>query len=374
MTQERLKSLDALRAIAALLVFVYHLEELGLAPWTPFLHWGWVGVDLFFLLSGFFIGLNVLGARDWSFFSFMFRRFKRIAPAYYVSILLIVCLGQGYFIVSEHGWKHIAAHLLFLHSYSSGTHGSINGVYWSLGVEFSFYVLMALLAPLLRQPRHFWWLMLAALPLAWGWRYGVTVLSDMEPVFKFIWSTQVIGMLDEFALGVVLAWLYRNGRLTWLINTPKVAPVLLCAGVGLVTWFVLNLNSVDYWNHAFSSVFSRTLLTLGFAFLLLMFIVLEQYAWFVKLSVRSGLQFVGLVSYSFYIYHMPVMLSMKSNLASSDIGGTGMVLVCAGLTLLLASVSYYLVEQRFFSASGAAGKKAVAEGEPNAANVRLSQA
>ena len=120
----RLKSLDALRAIAALLVFFYHLEELSLAPWTPFLSWGWIGVDLFFLLSGFFIGLNVLGSRNWSFSSFIFRRFKRIAPAYYFSILVIVCLSAGYFVVSLNGWQHIAAHLLFLHSYSSGTHGS----------------------------------------------------------------------------------------------------------------------------------------------------------------------------------------------------------------------------------------------------------
>lgn len=349
--KERLHSLDALRAMAALLVFFYHLEELDLAPWTPFLHWGWIGVDLFFLLSGFFIGLNVLGARNWSFVSFMVRRFKRIAPAYYVSILLLVCLGSGYFIMTTNGWQHIVAHLLFVHSYFSGTHGSINGVYWSLGVEFSFYILMGLSALWLRQSRYFWWLMLLAVVSAWAWRYLVITNQELEPIFKFIWSTQVFGMLDEFAVGVILAWLYCNNKLLWLIARPWLAPVLLVVSVSIISWFVHNLTMVDYWNQVFSGVFSRSILTLGFALLLLVFVMLEQFTWFVRLCVYSGLQFIGLISYSLYIYHLPLMRAMQDSFSSSNIGSVGILVVCCVLTLLLASASYYLIEQRFFSAS-----------------------
>lgn len=160
-------------------------------------------------------------------------------------------------------------------------------------------------------------------------------------------------MLDEFAIGVMLAWLYRNNKLTCLVANPWLAPVLLVVSVGIIGWFVHNLTMVDYWNQVFSGVFSRSILTLGFALLLLVFVMLEQFTWFVRICMYSGLQFVGLISYSLYIYHLPIMRVMQDSLAVANIGPMGLLLVCCTLTLLLACASYYLIEQRFFSSSSA---------------------
>lgn len=62
---QRLESFDALRAVAALLVVLYHQTEIGGAPFGQIMKQGWIGVDLFFVLSGFFIGLSIFKTKEW---------------------------------------------------------------------------------------------------------------------------------------------------------------------------------------------------------------------------------------------------------------------------------------------------------------------
>ena len=132
-------NVNFLRAAAALLVLVYHVVELG--PWPAFptdgvfllFRVGWVGVDLFFVISGFVIGLSAIrlyrdGDRYYR-WTFMRRRLARIVPLYLVTCIAFLVLVRPPFL--QLSWEKIAvqigSHLLFLHNLHPWLHGAING-------------------------------------------------------------------------------------------------------------------------------------------------------------------------------------------------------------------------------------------------------
>ncbi|MFM5412251.1 acyltransferase family protein [Aeromonas veronii] len=341
----RLESLDVLRGVAALLVLFYHMEELSVAAWPHIFYWGWVGVDLFFVLSGFFICLCVIRPREWKVIDFLKRRFLRIAPPYYVSMLLTIAFSSFYFITTSNGIAHTVVHLLFIHSYLEQTHGSINGAYWSLGVEFSFYIFMAVTACFLHSIRKRYILLSCMLVAAWLWRYTIYIYFNGQPMQQFIWSTQVIGMLDEFAIGCLVAFLYADYLVQEKHPKNYIAFGLIVTGFTLIAVFVKNLDDT-FWREISSMVFARTYLALGFGMIIFAFIMLERNKWFVSLCQWSGLSFIGMISFSIYLYHMPIInaANQVKDMSSSPILLSISILV---MVLLMGIFSFHFIERRF---------------------------
>ncbi|WP_279487298.1 acyltransferase family protein [Aeromonas veronii] len=311
-----------------------------------FFSWGWIGVDLFFVLSGFFISLSVIVPSSWSFLNFIKRRFLRIAPPYYVSMIIIMAISGMYFLTTSNGLYHSLSHFLFLHSYSPQTHGSINGAYWSLGVEFSFYILIGLSAAILRQKKRAGYILIGAVIFSWLWRTGCFLYIENDAMQRFIWSTQVFGMLDEFAIGVSIALIYTHVEMSKLFRHVWLPFVLLFAGLGMVIAYVLHAVSVNYWFDYSTMVFSRTFLALGFGMIILSFIGLEKYDLFIKACRWSGLCFVGTISFSIYLYHLPIIqatVNVKDSVGSINAISLSVIF----MTMLVAWGSYIFVESRF---------------------------
>ena len=162
-----IKSLDGLRAIAIGLVLFRHaihpfrdaakpsLLFLGYDWMIPMAN-GWMGVDLFFVLSGFLVthhllkrsGKTITGPDVWD---YLVRRFLRIVPAYYAVVCLIVLgLIPGYSVPSEGLSLQLVRHLLFLQDYYPS---QLMASFWSLGVEEKFYFAIPFLVmPLMKLP------------------------------------------------------------------------------------------------------------------------------------------------------------------------------------------------------------------------------
>lgn len=349
---KRIESLDALRAVAALSVFFYHIRELANARLGDFLWFGWIGVDLFFVLSGFFIGIAVMAPQEWKPRSFLQRRIRRIVPAFYVSLFVIIFLINSYILVQSAGWEVLLHHLLMVHTLFKDSSGAINGVYWTLGVEFYFYLLMLLSAPLLRSKWR--WLLLSIwFVVCYGWRFWVIRYGPDNAFDRFFIASQLPGMLDLFAIGIVLAWVAT--RRNWLerasLHYRWAAPLFLIAGSALFTLCLLQLETFSgfFWFHNYAVIGWRTLLGLSFALLIIALILLNESGIFRTGLKVTGIAYLGKISYSIYLYHIPIIVSLhRAEVPGFPTTNWKMAFMMGVMTLLVAMVSYHLVEEPFY--------------------------
>jgi peptidoglycan/LPS O-acetylase OafA/YrhL len=348
---------DLLRALAALLVVIYHLEALGSLAlrgdvfWTIPFRYGWVGVDLFLVISGFVIMLSAARAyerapQDFK-WPFMQRRLRRLLPLYVLTCLIFLFLVRPEVLLRpiEQLLPVLLSHALFLQNLSHHTHGVINGVTWSLALEMQFYLALVFTVG--------FWLRLGAVRtvlvlvgLAWAWRYGTTffwVPGVAVPHLQVIYTTQLPGTLDAFGMGMALA-LYvhqAKGSLPALLRPQAANSLAWCvvAGVLLSVAAALLLRQA-YWSHTGMVVFWRTLLALGFAAALAAALTcpLPSGGW------MRPMHYLGEISYGIYLWHFLVLLSL---LQMSPLRGTSLLWAVLLGTLALAATSWHLMEKHW---------------------------
>jgi peptidoglycan/LPS O-acetylase OafA/YrhL len=358
--------IDVLRGFAAVSVVVYHVIEHF--RWTEFpvagpLVWfrmGWMGVDLFFVTSGFVIALSAFGMIDrmgsGGFHrSFATRRLRRIVPLHYLTCLVFLVMVTPALLVSGNIGTNIIAHVLFMHNLNTDWAGAINGPNWSVAVEMQFYLLILLLAPVLRNCP--WWvILLVALPVAWGWRYWALQTFPIEPSlgpYRLFWaSTQLPGTLDQFAMGVILARFMRaGGPDRYFIGNPRTRALCLVAVAALMVALMLALYwpRSTFWDYPLMVLFWRTFAAATFAVVLLAACALG-FRWMV--TITAPLRYIGTISYGIYLWHLPVLLSVQQ-IDGMD-GGSALAYV-AVLTFVFAVASWHFFEKPLMTPSQVLG-------------------
>ncbi|MBN5273128.1 acyltransferase [Serratia marcescens] len=350
-------SIDILRGFAAVSVVVYHVIEHF--NWTSFptnwpwlwFRFGWMGVDMFFVISGFVIAMSAFNQLDRSgkdkfFVPFMKRRLNRIIPLHYLTLVVFVVFISPY-LIFNHFAINLASHLLFIHNFSYDLHGAINGSNWSLGVEMQFYILIALTAHWLKHVK--WWvLLLCSLGISYAWRLAAVYLVDIQQplgIFKlFVSATQLPGMLDEFAVGILLARLLTSQFGHRLVSNRKYSTVsLMCAAVALTTGAMcIYLKYASFWNYPLMVIFFRTLLAAAFGMIVLTLCSLKITPLLKR--ILYPLYYCGTISYGIYLWHLPILLSIKKLDWLTHSQSLALVLV---LTLLMASLSWHFFEKHF---------------------------
>lgn len=355
----RVAVLDGLRGLAVAWVLIYHLHEYVPRLWPGQVAFGvsgslahamnflWVGVDLFYVLSGFFIGSAVLRPREWQPLAFIESRLTRILPAYYISMVVAVLMLNRELLSGMQGWVNIAMHVLMLHTMQEWTLFAINGPYWTLGVEFGFYLFMLALAPVWRT-RAGWGLLLLMMAVCFVWR--AALMTGLPHPQRFFWGAQLPGALDEFSLGMAVALARERGWLNQMTPRARLwGTALALLGTLLFLACILHLMRLqtDYWMQWNVVLFLRTLLGLGFALLITAFLLLARgrvLPWLVR---WSGLGWLGAVSYSVYLYHVPVILLMHRALGDRGFPGWPWVTATILLILAVSYASHRWVEQRW---------------------------
>jgi peptidoglycan/LPS O-acetylase OafA/YrhL len=254
----RFHGLDTLRAAAILVVMLYHLNMYSLLPavLNPIASVGWAGVDLFFVLSGFLIGSQLLkpylnGATP-SLKEFYARRAYRILPAYLTVIFLYLTLPLWREAPGPYApWQYLTfTWNLFLLHYPEGR--AFSHV-WSLCVEEHFYLFLPLLLLISMRRPAVWKTVLLVLAIVLGgialraWLLYHVILKPGAPqgylMMKYIYYP-TYSRLDGLAIGVSLAIL-RSFRPSWWSRIARHGNLLLVSGVAIVAG-ALRLCNFDY--------------------------------------------------------------------------------------------------------------------------------
>lgn len=294
--------LDLLRLVAVLLVLGNHMTLAGsggnplLDAWSRV---GWVGVDLFFVLSGFLVsGLlfqEHLRTGHVAIGRFLVRRGLKIYPPFWVLIAYSVVTAWAHGL--PQAWQAVASELFFVQNY--GWH--LWAHTWSLAVEEHFYLLLSALVWLLvRYRRDPFRLLPAICGVALGAGLGLRILNAYQnPEYSYgayLAPTQL--RIDSLFLGMLLSHLFYYRDLPARIRS--FAPgwrIAFGATLLLVPAYFYNRES-----HLWVSVIGYNLLDLGAALLVLGVVGLASS----RSRILCSLATMGSASYSIYLWHMPM--------------------------------------------------------------------
>lgn len=367
----RLVSVDALRGLAALAVVLTHLpfswqgtvanaHPVAALPraFTVVTDYGQYGVHLFLVLSGFCIHMGwarrqLRGTDTIAFVDFWSRRLRRLYPPYFVA--LIASLGGMFALArlahvpltspaSALGYAsdaQLAVDVVLLVLLAQNLNGAServgNGPFWSLALEEQLYVLYF---PLLAMRRRWGWTgtlgVAAAASLAWRAVYG---FADTAPVYWYLCGP---ARWVEWALG---AWAVEAhlGLVTlprWASAWPAVAAAALIAVVLSPPGHAYLLPGAGIVND----------LAFGFAcfFLVNTTCRLEREGAFAHGRVMRWLRRLGVMSYSLYLTHNPVMVVAKRVAVMAGVHSVGIILAVRLTAALLVAVVFFLVVERRF--------------------------
>jgi peptidoglycan/LPS O-acetylase OafA/YrhL len=158
----RVEILDPLRGLAALAVAWYHFTNCSELVKTDWLRasgaYGWLGVEVFFVISGFVIPYSMYGGGyepRQHFGRFLAKRLLRLEPPYLASIVLVILLAYGAALIPAFGRTtpefsapQLLLHLGYLNTFFA--YEWLSPVYWTLGIEFQYYLFIAVIYPLLK--------------------------------------------------------------------------------------------------------------------------------------------------------------------------------------------------------------------------------
>ena len=363
--RDYVRGLTGLRGFAALWVFLYHawvyaeprLMTVTLPgvtlDLTPLFSMGWAGVDFFFVLSAFLLALPfahwALGENDYpSIPRYLGRRFKRIFPAYWAQLLVVLCIAalSGFYAFPD--GRGLLAHAVMFFNLPPWWVSPMNSVWWTLPTEFLFYVLLVPLSLLLKH-RLTRFILLALVAVAWLYRWWIVDVVRPEPMTRLIdLMGNTLGYFDIFIIGTLLAFLYvRQARLQTRRPHPGVLLGLGVLGVLLVIYSIHWLYG-DYWSGHPLLLFKNTLIGCSIASIVMAVVMGSRIA--NAVLANRLMMHLGIISYSIYLWHFPIVaaLSRWSFIAEYEGYRLPLLLVFSvPATWLAAFCSYRWIERPF---------------------------
>lgn len=333
-----LRPLTALRFMAALWVVFYTFWpnlDVGFLP--NLAAKGYLGVELFFVLSGFILShvyLNAFAEKRFSYRGFLWARIARVYPLHLFTLLGVMALGLGAVAVgmsiddSVLSWKTLPAHLLMLHAWGLAGEAGWNHPSWSISAEWFAYLAFPLFAlaawPLRKRP----WVATAGAAVFLMGLYAAFERLAGFPLTEATFRWGALRIVPCFAYGCALYLVYRRAPL------PRAGLLALSAAVVMV-----GSASVLAWD-------AVTVLAAGLLILALASIPDGRAGW---LGSRPAV-YLGEISYSVYMVCAPWQI-LAVNLAARATGADDKrlhVLVWLGIILGLiaaAAATYHLIER-----------------------------
>lgn len=378
--------LDGIRAIAVLMVFLYHSWGVIGTPKLLFMGtdlsflitWGHAGVNLFYILSGFLLFMPFAKRhyeekeppKLWSYF---FKRALRILPLYY-SYLIITILLTRTDLISTAGLKTVVINFLFLQNFFRDH--MINGVTWTLAIEVQFYLLLPIVARFFVGKKSLISFLLSILVVM---LYRFAVFYNMHPntaaidwEYYFNSEYNLLGCFDNFAIGMLVANLYmyaltKNKMAVVKIKLRSVKKIIWLTPF----WFAFCLYTYYTWRFETNSLFSWYYFSFFFdVSTYIIFAVLLVYVLFYQSKLNTllrnfYLRIFGITAYSIYIWHLPMMSSFTGiNFVSKTDGWEKwlhFVVICIVIIIPFSMCMYIFIEKYFMDISRRLSKRSAVE-------------
>lgn len=332
----RVKEIDGLRGLAVLLVVIFHYtykyNQIYGHSFEPshYFEYARFGVQLFFIISGFVIFYS-LSSKS-CILSFGYSRFKRLYPTYWFSLVLV------YFVVCYFGldgrtveFGDFAYNFLMFHEYLGVPH--VDGVYWSLTVELTFYLIISIAFFKLNEQIDTVLIIWVCLSL-----FTYAPLVDESLILKVFRKVLILKYISYFAIGIVLYRLYELKSVNKQQCRYKLILILP------LSLFAIYLNDGVHF-----------LLFTIFALLVLLSLLLIECK---MTKIISGvlnakaLTYFGTISYSLYLVHQNIGYVLLNFLYSMNIYPLLSIMLTLLFIVLLSHLIYQYVESNVESILG----------------------
>jgi peptidoglycan/LPS O-acetylase OafA/YrhL len=334
--------LDGLRALAVLVVLVGHL---GL----PYIESGGVGVDIFFVLSGFLI-TTILRSEAQStghirLRNFYTRRVLRLAPAMLLTVAFFALAIHHLF--NTVPWTAIILATTYAANWAEALYDanlSWLGHFWSLAIEEQYYLIWPWVILLLERTslgmRRKALLLLGLAALVAAYRYAMVGIYSAERIYYGL-DTHMDGLILGSALSYLLPALSGEGRF------PERTSRLLgyVAAPAALTGLAI-LIPCTTWEHPWMGRYGFALAALAAA-ILVADLVAGSHSVLRAALERRPLAYLGKISYGLYLWHLPLFRVIARVRAHDP--PAALIAVKLSMTLLVAALSYHLIERRFLA-------------------------
>ena len=318
------------RAISVLLVFFYHLK-------LEFFNFGYLGVDIFFVISGYVITSRlyneILKTNKINFYSFFIRRIKRIFPVLFfiISIVLIFIIffqpldllvgNVTVYVFTILGLSNFY-YLFSKKDYFDNVFEDVFGHTWSLGVEEQFYLIfpffLYILYKIFSKKNYQIFFLL------------IIILSGVYLTFKFSENLQLI-----FYSPIFRFWEFLLGSFIFIFNKKFKLKNSILSILSFIILMVLLL--FDLYSNNFIAILTSTLLASSFI------LFYDQKNKITYLFENKYFVKLGNISYSFYLWHLPIIYFYDLYFENSIIK----IPFIFFLTILLSTISYIFIEKKF---------------------------
>ncbi len=376
-----LDALTGVRALAALWVLMFHSWLAAGSPrlhvraldCTPLAQFGWLGLDVFFVLSGFLLTRQSMlkqaeriaqpgegrlaAAFGERYLTYLRRRILRVYPAYYACLAILLILGATGIYMHLPGKLELLLHLFMVHNLVEKYIATINGVFWTLPFEWHFYLVFPLLFVLLR--RHGAWAVYT-LAIACVVASKLVVMATNDGFPQVLLTIR----LDTFAAGMCAG--------AWAATRPLARRhASIAFWLGLCVLFATPWVYADYMNvgHYYATAkgwLRPQWIQLGIC-LTLLGLTGERHRGVALFDNRIAVA-IGLVSYSMYLVHVPILELLQlhqlvpARAAATQRAWLGTVAIALPVILLVSALSWRYIERPFQDAGSSADPERAARG------------
>ncbi|MVM37340.1 acyltransferase family protein [Spirosoma sp. HMF3257] len=354
----RFRAVDTFRGMAAIMVILFHLQHLTVLSGIAFIAKSDIFVDFFFVLSGFVITYSNYDkiTNLQSIKPFAIKRFKRLYPLHLFTLLLVLMFelfryGVDHYIVKlsnpvfaeDKSFLSFLANLTLTQSLNLFDRITWNGPSWSISVEFYTYLIWAFCLVLFRKN------LLIICGLCFSLIAWFIIRHNGNIIYNYDYG--IVRCLYSFLVGMLTYRLSRQLSPTGNFLAISVSEVLLLG---------LTMYSVSVFTHSESWL-------MPFLFALVILVFSREKGAISKILAADRFEFLGKLSYSYYLNHMIVLNVMDLllfkiiKLPASMLGESLYILVCLGCVHLLSVFTYRHIELLLQSPSSTRSVKSVAE-------------